>query len=230
MGCTSKIVICAAIVTCTEQFLFPDRLQHAWTRKLSPRTSHSVLSHAVQYPEPEIDNEIGNSFHPMMNNSLCENGYDFCSEPIVYPVQAIAKALNKQKSSVLSMFDKNYLRDLSPRARSGLTESHMENVCGMTTTHIMPKAAKNKKGQFKFLVNGGEGAEEYLQLVQISQCSRAGEPCGHGHIFAREVTECRQEFSDHKLVALDEAGKELVVDTFSFPSCCSCYMHSGMEI
>ena len=94
----------------------------------------------------------------------------------------------------------------------------------------MPKAAKNKKGQFKFLVNGGEGAKEYIQLVKISQCMRAGESCGHGNIFTRHVTECRQEYSDHKMVALDEEGEELVIDTFSFPSCCSCYMQAGMEV
>ena len=103
-------------------------------------------------------------------------------------------------------------------------------MCGVTSSHIRPKAAKNKKGRFKFLVNGGEGTEDYIQLVKISQCLGEGEVCGKGKIFTRDVTECMQEYTDHKLVALDEEGKELVVDTFSFPSCCSCFMQTGLEL
>jgi len=159
---------------------------------------------------------------------VCGNGTDFCSDPIVYPSKAIRKALRKQKRVIKSMFDTDLFR---LRFRSGIDLYHGgENVCSMSTTHIMPKAARNKKGQFKFLVNGGEGSEDYIQLVKISQCLGAGEACGKGKIFTREVTECRQEYTDHKLVALDEEGKELIVDTFSFPSCCSCIMQTGLEL
>merc|ERR1740137_395653 len=105
MGVISKIVLCAAIVGCSEQFLFPDRRQHAQTRKLSHHHHHHHHHH--HSTEQEHINEIETGFPPMSNNSLCENGKDFCSEPIVYPTRAIAKALNKQKSSVKSMFDKN---------------------------------------------------------------------------------------------------------------------------
>ena len=159
---------------------------------------------------------------------VCGNGTDFCSDPIAYPSKAIRKALRKQKRVIKSMFDTDLFR---LRFRSGIDlYQGGENVCGMSTTHIMPKAARNKKGQFKFLVNGGEGSEDYIQLVKISQCLGAGEACGKGKIFTREVTECRQEYADHKLVALDEEGKELIVDTFSFPSCCSCIMQTGLEL
>jgi len=159
---------------------------------------------------------------------VCGNGTDFCSDPVAYPSKAIRKALRKQKRVIKSMFDTDLFR---LRFRSGIDLYHGgENVCSMSTTHIMPKAARNKKGQFKFLVNGGEGSEDYIQLVKISQCLGAGEACGKGKIFTREVTECRQEYTDHKLVALDEEGKELIVDTFSFPSCCSCIMQTGLEL
>lgn len=159
---------------------------------------------------------------------VCGNGTDFCANPIAYPSKAIRKALRKQKRVIKSMFDTDLFR---LRFRSGIDLYHGgENVCSMSTTHIMPKAARNKKGQFKFLVNGGEGSEDYIQLVKISQCLGAGEACGKGKIFTREVTECRQEYADHKLVALDEEGKELIVDTFSFPSCCSCIMQTGLEL
>jgi len=176
-------------------------------------------------------NQLRNDFSALNlieDQPVCGNGTDFCSDPIVYPSKAIRKALRKQKRVMKSMFDTDLFR---LRFRSGIDLYHGgENVCSMSTTHIMPKAARNKKGQFKFLVNGGEGSEDYIQLVKISQCLGAGEACGKGKIFTREVTECRQEYTDHKLVALDEEGKELIVDTFSFPSCCSCIMQTGLEL
>jgi len=199
------LIVLGSLIVPTQQFLFPD-----WTRKLSPRQQYQHSNSNTVQTRPG-----------------CAGAQTFCADPPGYPDRNIAKALHRQKQSISSMFD----RSISLQARAGLdTITHMENICSMTTTHIMPRAAKNKKGEFKFLVNGGEGTEDYIQLVQITQCSRAGESCGHGNVFPREVTECRQEFSDHKLVALDEAGKELVIDTFSFPSCCSCYMHVGLEI
>ena len=238
MGVIVKtLVYTTLIVSCSEQFVFPDRLGHAWNRKLSP----SVLSRTefqnrragdeINYPDMEQVNVINDerSNRKYLNTNIyCETGDDYCSEPLVYPSSDIAKALSTQKSVVKSMFDTSLPKI---QARSGFNSiHHMENVCSMSTSHIMPRAAKNKNGEFKFLVNGGKGAEEYIQLVQISQCLGAGESCGHGNIFSREVTECKQEFSDHKLVALDEEGQELIIDTFSFPSCCSCYMHTGLEV
>ena len=35
---------------------------------------------------------------------------------------------------------------------------------------------------------------------------------------------CRQQYTDHKLVALDDKKGEVVVETFTFPSCCSCFV------
>jgi hypothetical protein len=218
----SRIVIISVLIASPQGFLFPERLKNAWKGKLAPRHHNHMPGGTSMwhYPGTEQRNEIQQS------SELCE-GASFCAEPRVYPTRAVATAVSKQREATRAMFD-NYV---SIEARTGAGPSfHLENICSTSSTHIMPKAARNKAGQFKFLVNGGEGAEEYIQLVQITQCSSAGQSCGHGNIFPRELTECRQEFSDHKLVALDEAGKELVIDTFSFPSCCSCYMHPRLEI
>merc|ERR1712154_165905 len=43
------------------------------------------------------------------------------------------------------------------------------------------------------------------------------------------TTKCRQEYSDHKLVALSQEGEELQVETFQFPSCCTCYISQFLE-
>jgi hypothetical protein len=103
-------------------------------------------------------------------------------------------------------------------------EDGFENICGLTTEYIMPRAAKNKDGQFRFIVNHPEGGgEQYIQLVRVARCAGAGEECGWG-VMAGVKTRCQQEYLDHKLVALSEDGEELVIDTFTFPSCCTCLM------
>jgi hypothetical protein len=39
-----------------------------------------------------------------------------------------------------------------------------------------------------------------------------------------------QEYTEHKLLALDKAGNELVIDTFSFPSSCICSVTRRFQI
>merc|ERR1719422_2977315 len=103
-----------------------------------------------------------------------------------------------------------------------LHEDGFENICGLTTEYIMPRAAKNKNGQFRFIVNHPEGGDEqYIQLVRVARCAGAGEECGWGVMGPGIETRCHQEYLDHKLVALSESGEELVIDTFNFPSCCT---------
>ena len=81
-----------------------------------------------------------------------------------------------------------------------------------------------------FIVNHPEGADEYIQLVRVATCISAGEECGQGRLANSVSTKCNQEYLDHKLVALSATGEELVVDTFSFPSCCTCLMNTGLEL
>jgi len=111
-----------------------------------------------------------------------------------------------------------------------LHEDGFENICGLTTEYIMPRAAKNKNGQFRFIVNHPEGGndEQYIQLVRVARCAGAGEECGLGMMGLGIETRCQQEYLDHKLVALSESGEELVIDTFTFPSCCTCLMKQNM--
>ena len=81
-----------------------------------------------------------------------------------------------------------------------------------------------------FIVNHPGGADEYIQLVKVATCVSAGKECGQGRMARSVSTQCNQEYLDHKLVALSVTGEELVVDTFSFPSCCTCLMNTGLEL
>ena len=91
-----------------------------------------------------------------------------------------------------------------------------ENICKVSTDYIFPKAAKNKKGKFMFIVNRPAGSVEYIQKVKITTCEDAGEECAQGKLSGESIsTMCKQEYSDYKLVALSETGEELVIDEFS---------------
>merc|ERR1712173_403001 len=94
----------------------------------------------------------------------------------------------------------------SPRTEP---ELEYEKVCNSLTEEIFPQRAKNKKGQYRFIVNGGDGLEEYVQTVTISKCVGAGLRCN--------------------VDSLDQSGKQLEVDTFPLPSGCSCYKRSLFE-
>ena len=46
---------------------------------------------------------------------------------------------------------------------------------------------------------------------------------GTGTEFVDFPTECGQEYTVHKLVAIDTVTEEAQVDNFPLPSCCTCY-------
>jgi len=191
------------------------------------------------FTEKDVVTEInGNSLHPSVNQStngtLCPAGTDWCLDPSDYPEENILEMTAKQ----------DWLHNLFPvsdgiatRANFGLLDGNLtsdeldkeddfENVCSTESDYIMPRAAKNKEGKFRFIVNRPKGAEEYVQLVKVVRCLSEGEECGGGSLFGSESTVCRQEYLEHKLVAVGESGEELVIDTFQFPSCCTCnYQH-----
>merc|ERR1740123_1240974 len=134
---------------------------------------------------------------------VCPEGEFWCDAPLEYPDQAILKAVSQQKKTFKEMFDtkpekenfaipKNETLWTLLETRTNFIDydrddEEFTNICDLSTSYIRPRAAKNKEGKFRFIVNHPEGDDEYL-----------------------------------KLGSLGESEEELVVDTFSFPSCCTC--------
>lgn len=171
----------------------------------------------------------------------CPDDAIWCDAPEEYPEEQIMKAVIKQKQTFKDIFDtKDKSQDFISISQpsTNITESSIgiatrisplndqfHNICGLTTSYIKPRAAKNKDGEYRFIVNHPDGADEYLQVVRVSTCNSNDEQCGGGIIESAGLgleTKCQQEFSDHKLVALSSSGEELVVEEFRFPSCCTC--------
>jgi len=166
----------------------------------------------------------------------CPGGEDYCEEPLSYPTSKIAKALQKVDNSLMRSLLSHSSEDTEEdfgvglrmhpiaartMARPGARDQlDYEKVCHSTKEFIKPKQARNKEGEYLFIVNGGEGLEDNIQMVTVSKCLGAGERCS---LETEEETKCKQEYSEHRLVALDSAGQQLVMETFTFPSGCSCY-------
>merc|ERR1719158_1176700 len=135
--------------------------------------------------------------------------------------------IHGQKTSLINnFFDDLLLKRFVPLADVDTAE----NICNTQTNYITPRGAKNKEGKFMFIVNHPEGSLNYVQLVRVTTCTTPDEECAQGQLSGSISTRCQQEYSDHKLVALSESGEELIVDTFSFPSCCSCVFDQQMEL
>ena len=149
-------------------------------------------------------------------------------DPVNYPKETMTHHIRKN-TSLNQMLESRSGRILIDDEYD-YDEFSYKNICPINTEYVMPRAAMSKEGKFMFIVNQLIGSEEYFQVVRVSICSNPEEECGDGGLFSTVSTKCMQEYSDRKLVALSETGKELVVETFSFPSCCSCMIRDGFEL
>ena len=72
-----------------------------------------------------------------------------------------------------------------------------------------------------FIVNHPNGNTNFIQTIDIVQCVRANRECGDGAITGAR-TECHQEYLVQKLVGMTPDGREMKLDPYRFPSCCTC--------
>jgi len=148
--------------------------------------------------------------------------------PWGYPQRSISKILRNESSSISKFFNARKEEDelISSFLNTRLLGDDYENICDEETHFIYPRKGTNKKGENMFIVN--EADTEYRQLVRITRCQGAEEPCSNADIDSSYITKCVQEYSDIKLVALSENGEELIVETFQFPSCCICKVRNSL--
>jgi Spaetzle len=93
------------------------------------------------------------------------------------------------------------------------------NMCNTVNRVIYPQAGRTHNGKLLFIVNQGP----YRQGVRIELCLQPKKPCRMSENFPLGyTTSCKQLFSYHYLISLDENGAA-VRDVFKFPVCCKCY-------
>ena len=233
----SVVVLCLYTLTAGQGVVFPTdtqegkvadqrwkRLRNTWTMARN-RTGASLR-------EEVMDNEV----EWERKGDMCGNGELYCLQPLHYPEAAIAKALrkNKRKAVIAELFD---APEPQLRFRSGELEilEEFENVCPSQRRTIAPRVGTNAHNQQRYLVQGGSDLAEFNGLVRTietvqclgSQAEGERESCA---VTTGRRTECRQQHTEHRMVALDMERGELVVEAFSFPSCCSCMVHRGLGL
>ena len=233
----SVVVLCLWTLTAGQGVVFPTDTQegkvadHRWKRLRNTWTMARNRTGA-SLREEVMDNEV----EWERKGDMCGNGELYCSQPLHYPEAAIAKALrkNKRKAVIAELFD---APEPQLRFRSGELEiiEEFENVCPSQRRTIAPRVGTNAHNQQRYLVQGGSDLAEFNGLVRTietvqclgSQAEGERESCA---VTTGRRTECRQQHTEHRMVALDMERGELVVEAFSFPSCCSCMVHRGLGL
>jgi len=239
MRLVSIATLTTVLSTANQRFVFPDdevyleKLAQEMTNKEKLSNSNRESNHNLNTHD-EYVNEIEDE--KITKSPTCKDNEEFCSDPMFYPKDAIQNALKKQYKSLKTM-----LPSLpAVRARSGLDVIPLEsrsgnlnewrNLCDTNTSFINPKVARNKDGVSMYLVNSdfteeSDKLSQYTQQVRITRCAgdhggdHTGGQCG---ALTSLSTRCHQDYTLHRLVALDPRGLELIVDEFRFPSSCSC--------
>jgi len=217
-----------------------NRLKNIWSERENNRTRADIIGMVKP-----MDNEVEwgtDIFGTMEKGNLCGDGSTYCARPSHYPSTAIARALkkNKKKELINVLFDepKPQLRlrsGIFAKSAEETFDDEFENVCGSVRRTIAPKVGTNTNNQQRYLVQGDIDLAEFSGLVRTvqtveclgSQLDGERESCG---VLPGRRTECRQEYTEHRMVALDMERGELVVEAFNFPSCCSCMVHRGFEL
>ncbi|XP_023325417.1 uncharacterized protein LOC111699085 [Eurytemora carolleeae] len=166
----------------------------------------------------------------------CE-GMDFCEHPVFYPEDQMLKVLSRPDGSLWRMlfeplelvWENKRHRSMHPAEVAAL-QPVPEKLCPTNSSWIIPRLAKNWKGDWKYIINRPKNHEEYTQFVYVTTCTRAGACDPYGDILNSHVnSECSQEYMNIKLVALGVDGSKAEIDTFRFPSCCSCMITKNLE-
>jgi hypothetical protein len=174
---------------------------------------------------------------------------DICVDDFEYPEQAIVDEIYKRREIFELMYsevrDNTPLVDGIPRdveesysydyyyndnKDSQTSSSEKGNpeeksspgagfVCPSEVLYGKPKLARNKKGEWKVIVN----AAEFTQTVRMEKCLKPNSKCNYIS-FNDFESRCAQVHSFHRLLVF-EKGKGFYIDTFRIPTACTCHVN-----
>ena len=178
----------------------------------------------------------------------CDPVTNICTNLPAYPDKKMLRALRKGNQFTRDLIKSMTLpvpsgSDVDARGRAGDVDFVLrfgtnengdefleeDNVCRTLRRRLQPQGAKNTRGEFVWILNRPAGKEEYIQVVETTVCQDVGSQCLDGGLSGLK-TSCRQEYVEHKLLALDAEGKQIVMDTFRFPSCCTCHLQNSLRL
>ncbi|KAL3276967.1 hypothetical protein HHI36_012331 [Cryptolaemus montrouzieri] len=150
------------------------------------------------------------SLVPKITSYRCQDGSTFCEHTDAYPFKLVENNLRNEEPYKY-LFGIDDVDSMSDRL------SEDEFVCAGKSLLIFPKAAVNKKNQWKYIVNQGGGRE---QGIRVKVCQREGSAC---KLLSRDVykTSCKQEYAYRRLLSISYDGT-LETDSFRLPVACGC--------
>lgn len=162
-----------------------------------------------------------------MEPSPCPPGAGWCTDPVEYPHRFVRQVMNTSHPLWPAMRENSHPHPAHPQHRPSHRHMRMLSLlqtsrpaCELVESFLAPRAARNKNLEWRFIVNNEESEGEHQQVIRVGLCAATRECKG---AWPGQVTQCRQLYLDHKLVVITRTG-EVVLDYFSFPSCCSCHV------
>lgn len=186
-------------VTPSTPFPFPD--------------DHSNAIYRSQVLMPPID--------PSSGKPSCISSPDetFCESVNNYPKIDLKKDIKMSMTDFREIFGSESIEGRKTyQDDDDLVE---ERVCRRIPKIVYPQMARNQANQWVYIVND----VEYVQAVVSEICEREGKPCNYmDNLPDGTYSRCRQKYSYKKLLAIHPTEQRTYTDTFSFPSCCACYV------
>lgn len=147
----------------------------------------------------------------------CADGKSYCEDIESYPYDFVDNLIQKSNLPTELFFKEEVPNKIVNR--NSLDESY---ICASSERTIFPKIAKNKRDEWKYIINQGD-KNGYVQGVVVETCRSHGRPC---ELFGSSLpegytTECKQKYTYRRLISITDSG-QVVHDSFQMPSACCC--------
>ncbi|XP_023336592.1 uncharacterized protein LOC111707685 isoform X2 [Eurytemora carolleeae] len=162
----------------------------------------------------------------------------YCEDSTFYPESYVVNLLetnSKIPPGIVNKFVKQACVDQADLIQIRQFNLNEEQLCQAPNRIIAPKQAQNLNNEWRFIVN----IRNLTQTVEIEECMSENVvsggttasvtqkdfgSCRYSGILGNNPskTSCKQLYREHKLLAVTNSGLE--IDSFRFPSACSCFI------
>ncbi|XP_022242117.1 protein spaetzle 5-like isoform X2 [Limulus polyphemus] len=146
----------------------------------------------------------------------------FCETVEDYPALRVYEAVNSLPGDVLQMLLEKLSSEVQGRTKFSADDLTDEPICTSMLNTFKPQVGENIKKKWLYIVNN----VEVEQFVTSETCSEDGNPCRYvkDNLPFGYSSQCKQKYAYKNLLAIHPKKKSTFLDSFPFPSCCSCFI------
>ncbi|XP_013779330.2 protein spaetzle 5-like isoform X1 [Limulus polyphemus] len=202
------------------------RPRESASANLTPNTRYSLESargydsSSFVFPDdlvllPPVDNSGIPLCARMTNSTFCENVED-------YPYRHISEAVQSLPEDVLYMLLETTDVGIQGRSPPSFKDFSEDPICTPVMKTFKPKVGENNDKKWLYIVND----IKIEQFVTSETCFEEGKSCGYidGNLPFGYRSQCRQRYAYKRLLAVHPKKKTTFLDSFPFPSCCTCFV------